>query len=182
MFHIKPEILSVPSDVSYMSLIPSTSTTVQLFETQQKQEVCVKKEFLHEYVNGTRLKCKICNDTFFSCKKFNKHARAEHEIRYICFNCSEVFQDKYLLNVHLNKYHLIHCKYCNRRYGKAKSLENHVKREHLNVQNSETFEDVVNKVDEQQGDFYTTAATPSLCGSIKDEFGKTIANLLRIIV
>jgi uncharacterized C2H2 Zn-finger protein len=85
-----------------------------------------QRVFIHEYVDDTQLKCKICENIFTSNKEFNKHAKVEHEIKYLCFNCSEVFKDKSLRGRHISKYHTKYCSYCNKIFNVEASLEKRV--------------------------------------------------------
>jgi hypothetical protein len=162
MFHIKPETLNVPPD---MSSISSTSTTNPLLENQQENS---QKVFLHKYVGDTFLmKCKVC-DVYVPNKQFEKHVKTKHHVKFICYKCSEVFQDSVSLRCHFKEYHLIYCNFCDRSYEKENKLRRHIKRVHLNGQDecmySETTENViVNKVDDQR-DLSTTSF---------NEFGKT---------
>ncbi|RIA91899.1 hypothetical protein C1645_766431 [Glomus cerebriforme] len=88
--------------------------------------------FIHENIYDNMLKCKLCEDIFLSNKEFNKHAKLEHEIKYLCFSCSEVFQDKKLCGRHITKYHTRYCSYCGKRFHVEASLEKHVLEFHLN--------------------------------------------------
>jgi hypothetical protein len=85
---------------------------------------------IHEYVydddDDVMLKCKLCEDIFLSNKEFNKHAKSEHDVKYLCFSCSEVFQDKKLCGRHIGKYHAMYCIYCVKRFNLEDSLEKHI--------------------------------------------------------